>query len=149
MTSNDAYCILSPYFHKIYKFPPISANFIIFPLYFRSILWFLLNLHSLPPHFDHDAFMHHALHELTRTGCPLTVVGHRGMCCHMDLKYVLCYNVAVGILSLSVFLSVSVCLCLCLSACLSVSNCLSLSLSGLTQMTSLHLLHQEVGLLTT
>jgi|SRR6218665_2597122 len=31
---NDAHCILIPYFHKIYKFPPIFAKLINFP-YFR------------------------------------------------------------------------------------------------------------------
>jgi len=42
----------SPYFHKIDKFPPIFVKFS-----------FLLNLRVFASsYFDHDAFMHHALH---------------------------------------------------------------------------------------
>src|SRR6218665_1371528 len=69
----------SPYFCKIYKFPSISTKFINFPPisakfikspYFRSIYGFLL-IYAFAkfrffcfPLFDHDAFMHHALHVL-------------------------------------------------------------------------------------
>src|SRR6218665_1582870 len=60
----DAYCISPlfpqiyifspPYFRKIYQFSPISVQF-------TSCL---LNLRFFLPYFDHDAFMHHALHSL-------------------------------------------------------------------------------------
>jgi len=49
------WCILHipPYFHKIYRFPPISAKFINFPL-FSWNLRFLLNLCFLCfPYFEH------------------------------------------------------------------------------------------------
>ena len=46
--------IFPPYFHKIYTFPPISKKkFCVLYLHF-----------CFPPYFDHDAFMHHALHVL-------------------------------------------------------------------------------------
>jgi len=50
-------CILyiPPYFQKIYKFPPIFAQF-------RFFCWPYVSL--LPTYFDHDAFMFHALHVL-------------------------------------------------------------------------------------
>src|SRR6218665_1781897 len=51
--------VYSPYFQKIYKFPPISAKFIHFPLFPQNLRYFA------SPHFDHDAFMH-----FTRTGRP-------------------------------------------------------------------------------
>src|SRR6218665_625307 len=44
----------SPYFRKMYKFPPILFKF----PYFYLIYFFS------SPYFDHDAFMHHALHVL-------------------------------------------------------------------------------------
>jgi len=56
----------SPYFNKIYKFPPLFPlkMFQFFP-YLSSIYVFFLNLpFLLAPYFDHDAFMHHALHVL-------------------------------------------------------------------------------------
>jgi len=54
----------SPYFNKIYNFPLFWQNLLIFP-YFRSIdIFCLIYVFLLPPYFDHDAFMHHALHVL-------------------------------------------------------------------------------------
>src|SRR6218665_3358965 len=50
--------VYSPYFQKIYKFSPISAKFIHFPLFPQNLRYFA------SPHFDHDAFMHHVLHVL-------------------------------------------------------------------------------------
>ena len=44
-----------PYFRKMYTFPPISAKFMFFCLVY---------VFFIPPYFDHDAFMHHALHVL-------------------------------------------------------------------------------------
>jgi len=53
------------YFHKIYKFPLFSQNLEISP-YFRSIHVFcLIYVFFASPDFDHDAFMHHALHQIT------------------------------------------------------------------------------------
>ena len=46
--------INSPYFHKIYTFPPTYAKFTFFGLVYVFCF----------PHFDHDAFMHHTLHGL-------------------------------------------------------------------------------------
>src|SRR6218665_1771993 len=46
---------LSTYFRKIYQFNPISTKFTFFGLIYVFLL---------PPYFDHDAFMHHALHVL-------------------------------------------------------------------------------------
>ena len=60
------YIVDSPYFHKIYKFPYFSKIYK-FP-YFRSIYCFCL-IYVFPPYFDHDAFMHHALHVLDASAC--------------------------------------------------------------------------------
>src|SRR6218665_91003 len=56
---------LSPYFHKIYKCPPISAKFMNFHPIFVQLTFFCLIYASFAnPCFDCDAFMHHALHVL-------------------------------------------------------------------------------------
>src|SRR6218665_2256373 len=67
--ANDAYCIFNPYFHKIfYKFPLFSQN-IYFPHIFVQFTFFA------SPYFDHDAFMHHALHVLdSRSPCKMSTL---------------------------------------------------------------------------
>jgi len=57
---------VSPYFHKIYKLPHVSAKFIHFALFPQNLRRFgLIYVFLLPPPcFDHEAFMHHALHVL-------------------------------------------------------------------------------------
>ena len=52
----------SPYFHKIYKFSPNFRKIYKFPLFSFSLSFFS------SPNFDHDAFMHHALHILDASG---------------------------------------------------------------------------------
>src|SRR6218665_941321 len=56
----------SPNFDKIYKCPPICAKFIHFaPISVKfTFSWFNLRLIGFLPYFDHNAFMHHALHVL-------------------------------------------------------------------------------------
>ena len=58
----DAYCIF-PYLHKIYKFPPISAKLMHFPLFPQHLIC-LHNVCFFPssPYFGLNTFMHHALH---------------------------------------------------------------------------------------
>ena len=52
----------------ILHIPPFSTKFISSSLFAQN-LGFLLNLrYLLPPCFDHDAFMHHALHVLDAPG---------------------------------------------------------------------------------
>ena len=58
----DTPIVDSPYFHKINKFPPISAKFIKFPPIFFQFTLSVLNLCIFASTlFDHDTFMHHAL----------------------------------------------------------------------------------------
>src|SRR6218665_2205571 len=45
----------SPYFHKIYKFPHISAKFIHFPTISEKFKFFGLIYIFCSPYFDHDA----------------------------------------------------------------------------------------------
>src|SRR6218665_3918101 len=60
-----AKCIHSPYFGKIY-IPLIFSKFIPLPRMFVHFTFLWLHLHSFAsPYFDHDVFMHHALHLLS------------------------------------------------------------------------------------
>jgi len=54
---------ISPLFREHYYFPPTLTNF---PPCFRQIhlLFTYFTCISFPPHFDHDAFMHHPMHVL-------------------------------------------------------------------------------------
>jgi len=53
-----------PLFRINVTFPPIFAKFVHIP-YVHSIYAFWVHLRFfLPPYFDHDTFMHHALHVL-------------------------------------------------------------------------------------
>src|SRR6218665_1205187 len=62
----------SPYFHKMYKFPNISAKCLHF-FQFPQNLDFFLNLRFLAClYFDHDAFMPHTLHVLNSPGGLIT-----------------------------------------------------------------------------
>jgi len=55
------------YFHQISTFHPFPLNLYISP-YFQKITFFPNLRFLLPPYFDHDAFMHHALYILDAPG---------------------------------------------------------------------------------
>ena len=74
---------ISPIFPCFCTFPPVSRK-LLFPRYFEKFsplfkknlpAFYILCVFRFPPYFDHDAFMHHAMHVLDVPGFRVTKYG--------------------------------------------------------------------------